>query len=511
MNDVKRALISVYDKEGIVDFAKNLDSLGIEIISSGGTYKKLKSAGLNIIEASEYTDSPEVMSGRVKTLHPRVHGGILFRRENESDLKDLKTLGGKPIDMVVVNLYPFKDVVSKPDCDMKTALENIDIGGPSMLRSAAKNWPSVLVVTDTNDYEQVVNHLKNNDVTEDFRQSLSAKAFAVTSAYDAMIAGYLEKSEGLPNYFFKTWKKKTDLRYGENPHQRAALYESFNESATGLINAKQYQGKELSYNNMLDTNAGLNLVREFTEPTVVILKHNNPCGVGRANNLQEAFVLARECDPMSAFGGIIAINGEVDDKIAEEIIGAFYEVVLAPSYSKKALNVLSGKKNLRVLEMPEIKEPYSAGVEYRRVDGGLLVQDEDFGIEDQKQWNVVTKREPTAQERVALNFAWKITKNVKSNAILFANENATVGIGAGQMSRVDAVKVAKMKALTSLKGTVMASDAFFPFPDGLLEGYSAGATAVIQPGGSRNDKAVIEAADNNGMAMIFTGRRHFRH
>ena len=513
MPKVKRVLISVYDKNGVEEFAKSLRGLGIEIISSGGTYAALKKADVEVTEISEYTNSPEVMGGRVKTLHPRVHAGILYRRGNKDDEADLETLGAKSIDMVVVNLYPFAEAIAKPDCDMQMALKNIDIGGPTMIRAAAKNWPFVAVVTDADDYNSVIDELKNNgEISENKSRELATKAFGTTADYDSMITSYLGNDEGMPSNYSGSWSKHSTLRYGENPHQKAAVYKSSsNVSGPNLVCAKQIQGKAISYNNLLDSDAAIRIVRDYDTTAVAVLKHNNPCGVGLSENVAEAFVRARECDPMSAFGGIIAANTEVDGVMAEEITSAFYEVVIAPSFSDKAKEILKSKKNLRLLEMPELMTKSTSKYQHRVIAGGLLVQEDDVILDDEQEFKVVTKRKPTPEEEKALKFAWKVVKHVKSNAVIFCRENETVGIGAGQMSRVDAVKVAKMKALSSLKGTVIGSDAFFPFADGLIECYEAGATAVIQPGGSKRDQEVIDAANERNMTMIFTGKRHFKH
>ena len=495
-----------------LSWQKKLEAQKIEILSSGGTYKILNEAGVKVVEVSDYTESPEVMGGRVKTLHPRVHGGILYRRNVDSDLADLKKIGGEPIDMVVVNLYPFREATSKPDCDMQTALENIDIGGPSMIRSAAKNWPSVLVVVDPSDYNFVVDTIKSGEVSNEFRKNLATKAFMTTCEYDSLITNYLSSGDDLPNIYCSAWIKESDLRYGENPHQRAALYKPTNTViGPDLANSKKLQGKEISYNNLLDTSAAIGMVREFNSIAAVVVKHSNPCGIGLGDTVKDAFVSARDCDPLSAFGGIVAVNDMVDSDLAEEITSSFYEVVVAPQFSKEALAILSKKKNLRLLEMPNLNEKSFNTVQCRLIYGGLLIQDDDVIVEDESSWKVASERNPTPEERYALSFAWKVVKHVKSNAIVFCTNKATVGIGAGQMSRVDSVKLAIMKAQSSLKGTVLASDAFFPFPDGITEAANAGVTAIIQPGGSKRDDEVVAAVNERNIAMIFTGKRHFRH
>lgn len=516
---VRRALISVSDKAGIVDFAKQLHAMGVQLLSTGGTYRLLCEQGLTVTEVSEYTGFPEMMDGRVKTLHPKVHGGILARRGQDDVV--MAEHGIDAIDMVVVNLYPFEQTVAKPDCSRADAVENIDIGGPTMLRSAAKNHAFVNVVVNASDYERVLSEMKENNgaTTLSTRFDLAIKAYEHTAAYDAAIANYFGTmveggSEDFPRTFNGQFQKVQDLRYGENSHQRSAFYVEKQPQQGSISTAVQLQGKELSYNNIADTDAALETVKQFDEPACVIVKHANPCGVAVASNIEQAYLLAFATDPESAFGGIIAFNRELDGKTAALICEKqFVEVIIAPSISQAAQEAVAAKKNVRLLACGQ----WQAGVtgkDYKRVNGGLLVQDRDTHIVTAADLKVVTKRRPTEEEIADLLFTWKVAKMVKSNAIVFAKNRQTVGVGAGQMSRVNSARIAAIKAEHggfSTQGAVMASDAFFPFRDGIDNAAQYGISCVIQPGGSIRDDEVIQAADENNMAMVFTGIRHFRH
>jgi phosphoribosylaminoimidazolecarboxamide formyltransferase/IMP cyclohydrolase len=528
---IERALISVYDKTGIVEFARELASLGIEIVSTGGTARLLCEAGVPVRDVADLTGWPEMFGGRVKTLHPKVHGGILFQRGKADDRKQAGEHSIVPIDLVVVNLYPFSATATKPGVTAEELIENIDIGGPAMVRSAAKNLQSVGVVTDASDYGAVAAELREKrELSLTTRLALARKAYALTSRYDSEIATELERLsanesgvgigelEKLPERIHIALERRQSMRYGENPHQAAALYVPAGRPAEGLAVAKQLQGKELSYNNLVDLDAARVLVTEFRRPAVAIIKHNNPCGAAEQESLQDAYLKALACDPVSAFGGVLAFNRPLDAATAEEVAKLFVECILAPGYEPAALEKFSSKKNLRLLAMPrEASTPRRDGaeeLELKRISGGVLAQEPDRHELSEAELQVATERAPSDAERRALLFAWKVSKHVKSNAIVFAREGQTVGVGAGQMSRVDAVKIAVMKAGTaglSLQGSVVASDAFFPFPDGLEEAGKAGAKAVIQPGGSVRDQEVIAAANKLGMAMVFTGVRHFRH
>lgn len=509
---IRRALLSVSDKTGLVEFARFLAGRGVELISTGGTAKALRDAGVKVIELSDYTGFPEMMDGRVKTLHPKVHGGLLQRRDLATHREQAQKHGIPTIDLVVVNLYPFEQTVAKPDCTAELAIENIDIGGPSMLRSAAKNHEAVTVVVDPADYSSVQKEMeKGGDTTSVTRQKLAAKVFRHTSHYDHLISSYLTRlaeTDPLQETAGILRRRAQALRYGENPHQKAALYGNFLESF------RQRHGKELSYNNVLDLSAAAGLIAEFreAEPTLAILKHTNPCGVGTGKKLAEAWEKAFATDRLAPFGGIIAANRPLDGETAKAIAEIFSEVILAPSFSPEALQILEAKKNLRLIENQEWA---GAGWDFRSVrGGGLLVQEADESGDLEKDWKVVTKRQPSEAEMRAMRFGWKVVRHVKSNAIVYSAEDRTLGIGAGQMSRVDSSRIAVWKAgeaKLSLKGSTVASDAFFPFPDGLEAAAQAGATAAIQPGGSVKDPEVIAAADRLGVAMIFTGRRHFRH
>lgn len=510
---VKRALVSVSDKTGVVDFVKQLVELGIEVISTGGTKQKIEEAGLPVTNISEVTNFPEILNGRVKTLHPNVHGGLLAIRSNEEHVKQLEEHGIQPIDLVVVNLYPFQATIAKENATFGDAIENIDIGGPTMLRAAAKNHQDVTVIVDPNDYEQVIKELKENgETTLETRRKLAAKVFRHTAAYDAVIANYLTKEAGeaFPESFTMTYTKKQDLRYGENPHQKAAFYEVPNRKGTTLAAAKQLHGKELSYNNIQDANAALQIVKEFSEPAVVAVKHMNPCGVGCGDTLLSAYEKAYEADPVSIFGGIIAANREIDAETAAEMKKIFLEIIIAPSFSQEALDILTEKKNLRLLTV-DMNDREKDELQVTSVSGGLLVQDVDRYTLDDANITIPTKRKPTEEEWEALKLAWKVVKHVKSNAIVLAKNNRTIGIGAGQMNRVGAAKIAIEQAGEEAKGSVMGSDAFFPMNDTVEAAGKAGVTAIIQPGGSIRDQESIDKADEYGIAMVFTGVRHFKH
>lgn len=520
MTAVKRALISVSDKTGIVEFAQGLAELRIEILSSGGTAKLLTEKGLKVKEVSDYTGFPEMMNGRVKTLHPKVHGGILGRRGVDDDVMIQHKI--LPIDLVVVNLYPFEQTIAKPGCDLATAIENIDIGGPTLLRSAAKNHESVTVVVDNRDYALVLNELNKNQrkVSDKLRFSLAAKAFEHTARYDGAIANYLgqqiqDNNKIFPRTYNFQVKKAQDMRYGENPHQKAAFYVEHQPREASVATSKQIQGKELSFNNIADTDAALECVKQFDEPACVIVKHANPCGVAVEENILQAYNRAFQTDPTSAFGGIIAVNRPLDMWAASQIIERqFVEVLIAPSIEADAIPILNQKKNVRVLECGQWKQPDATAMDFKRVNGGLLVQNRDVAMVSEKDLKVVTDRQPTDQEVEDLLFTWKVAKFVKSNAIVYGKDKMTVGIGAGQMSRVYSARIAAIKAEDAglpVKGSVMASDAFLPFRDGLDSAAEAGVSAVIQPGGSMRDDEVIAAANEHGIAMVFTGMRHFRH
>ncbi|MGA2140362.1 MAG: bifunctional phosphoribosylaminoimidazolecarboxamide formyltransferase/IMP cyclohydrolase [Verrucomicrobiia bacterium] len=520
MGKIQRALISVSDKTGLVDFAKELRALGVEMVSTGGTARSLKDAGIPVMEVSEFTGFPEMLDGRVKTLHPKVHGGLLYLRGNAEHEAQAARHGIKPIDLVVVNLYPFEKTVANPGVSLVDAIENIDIGGPSLLRSAAKNHASVTVVIDPADYSAVLQDIKEHDggTCEMFRWKLAVKVFEATSRYDDVIAHHLhaermkakgEPARPLPETLHLSLKKAQDLRYGENPHQQAALYGSFFE------HFQQVHGKELSYNNILDLTAAAELAAEFEEPTVTIIKHTNPCGVGSAATLLDAWHRAYATDRQAPFGGIIAVNRRLDADLAQAIAEIFSEVIVAPEFEAGALAILQKKKKLRLIK--NLRQA-AAGLAFRSVTGGLLAQERDTRLVSAADLKIVTKRHPTQEERHGVLFAWRVVKHVKSNAIVFAradgNTSRTLGIGAGQMSRVDSSKIAAWKAREAgldLAGSVVASDAFFPFPDGVIAAAEAGASAVIQPGGSVRDADVIAAADERNVAMVFTGIRHFRH
>ena len=514
---IRRALISVSDKTGIAEFARDLHQAGVEILSTGGTYRLLREENIPAIEIADYTGFPEMMDGRVKTLHPKVHGGILARRDIDAEV--LKANEIPTIDLIVVNLYPFEATVANPNCDLATAIENIDIGGPTMLRAAAKNHAWVTVITNPQDYSRVLDEMKANQgaVSGQTRFDLAVATFEHTAAYDGAIANYLGKTvteNAFPRTYSSQFSKKQDLRYGENPHQQAAFYVEKSPQEASVSTAVQHQGKELSYNNIADTDAALECVKSFSEPACVIVKHANPCGVAVAANLLEAYNLAFATDPESAFGGIIAFNRELDAETAQAIVERqFVEVIIAPAVSAGAQEVVAAKQNVRVLACGNWSESQPA-LDYKRVNGGLLVQDRDLGMVESGNLRIVSKRQPTSQQMLDLLFAWKVAKFVKSNAIVYAANGQTVGVGAGQMSRVNSARIAAIKAEhagLAVRGSVMASDAFFPFRDGIDNAGKAGIAAVIQPGGSIRDEEVIAAADEHDMAMVFTGMRHFRH
>jgi phosphoribosylaminoimidazolecarboxamide formyltransferase/IMP cyclohydrolase len=518
MGRIQRAILSVTDKTGLVEFARQLEGLGVELISTGGTAKLLRDSGIKVKDISELTGFPEMLDGRVKTLHPKVHGGILHRRENVSHRSAIAEHGIQPIDMVVVNLYAFEKTAAKPGVQMEELIENIDIGGPSMIRSAAKNFQDVAVVTSPADYNGLAQELVSSggELSSATRWRLAQKAFATTAAYDSAIATTLERvncnghfelrpPDGFPATLRMSFQKVMDLRYGENPHQKAAMYSD--GTGKGVANGRQLQGKELSYNNIVDLQAAWDLAQEFEEPVVAIIKHTNPCGTATGKTLIEAYKKALECDPVSAFGGVIGVNRIIDGVAAEEMAKLFLEVIAAPGFDEDAKAKFAAKKNLRLVEVVPSNQKWTL----KNVSGGMLVQDADIRPLTEADLKLVTKRAPTPEEKRALLFGWKVCKHVKSNAILYVRDGQTVGVGAGQMSRVDSCKIGAMKAQLPLKGTVAASDAFFPFPDGVEEIAKAGSTAIIQPGGSVRDQEVIEAADRHGMAMIFTGVRHFRH
>jgi len=503
----KRALISVSDKQGIEAFAKALIEKGFEVVSTGGTYALLRENGLEVKNISEVTGFPEALGGRVKTLHPMVHGGILARRSDPAHMETLAELAITPIDLVAVNLYPFGAVIQKPETTFDNAIENIDIGGPTMVRAAAKNHASVTVMVDPDDYDMVLNELEQGNVSEGVRRTLAAKAFRHTAAYDALIASYLTQEE-FPEKLTLTYEKKQDLRYGENPHQSAALYGELSAGHT-VITAEKLHGKALSYNNIGDADVALELVKEFREPAAVVIKHMNPCGVGIGETILGAYERAFDADPVSIFGGIVALNREVNEQCAAKLQETFLEVILAPSFTDEALAILTQKKNLRLLRVDTSKQ--ARGMQVTSVSGGLLIQEQDdFGFH-QADITIPTRRKPTEAELETAKFAWTVAKYVKSNAIVIARDKMTVGIGPGQTSRVGAAKIAIAQAGERAQGAVMASDAFFPMSDTVEEAAKAGIRVIIQPGGSIKDEDSIAACDAHDIAMIFTGIRHFRH
>ncbi len=523
MAKIKRAILSVTDKTGLVEFAQRLAAHGVELISTGGTARVLREAGLKVRDISDLTGFPEMLDGRVKTLHPKVHGGILHVRSNPSHVAAVKEHGIEPVDMLVVNLYAFEKTAGKPGVHFEEIIENIDIGGPSMVRSAAKNFQDVAIVTSAADYEAIAREMEQNagELSLKTKWGLAQKAFATTAAYDTAIANTLAEitiddashfdisqmgsSDRFPETLRLQFQKAFDLRYGENPHQKAALYSDC--SGKGVANGRQLQGKELSYNNIVDLQAAWDLAQEFTEPVCAIIKHTNPCGTANGATLKQAYLRALECDPVSAFGGVIGVNGVIDEDAANEMAKLFVEAIAAPGFTPEAREAFAKKKNLRLVEIADLKQKWVL----KNVSGGVLVQDNDMYPLSEADLKVVSKRQPTGEEMRAMLFAWKVCKHVKSNAILYARDGQSVGVGAGQMSRVDSARIGAEKAALPLAGTVAASDAFFPFPDGVEVIAKAGATAIIQPGGSVRDQEVIDTADRLNLAMVFTGVRHFRH
>jgi phosphoribosylaminoimidazolecarboxamide formyltransferase/IMP cyclohydrolase len=516
MFNVRRALVSVSDKRGLIRFVIGLADLGVEVLSTGGTCKQLREAGLNVVEVSEKTGFPEIMDGRVKTLHPVVHGGLLGRRGTDESV--MEEHGIEPIDLLVVNLYPFEQTIVRADATLDEAIENIDIGGPAMIRAASKNHDGVAVIVEPDDYESVLEDLQNNVLSLESRRRLAAKAYAHTASYDTAITKYLSNSLGddaLGQRFLYSGNLTERMRYGENPHQNAAFYVDQQAPAGSLAAAKQLQGKALSYNNIADSDAALECVKQFEKPACVIVKHANPCGVAVADDIFGAYDKAFKTDPTSAFGGIIAFNRPLDARTAEAIVDRqFVEVIVAPAIAADALDIVSAKKNVRVLETGDWPSAALPGFDFKKVSGGLLVQNTDLGVIAESDLKVVTELAPTPQQIQDMLFAWTVVKYVKSNAIIFCKDNMTIGVGAGQMSRVYSTKIAAIKAADEgleIKGSVMASDAFFPFRDGIDAAAQTGISAIIQPGGSMRDDEVIQAANEHGLAMVFTGMRHFRH
>ncbi|TCU75570.1 phosphoribosylaminoimidazolecarboxamide formyltransferase/IMP cyclohydrolase [Tissierella praeacuta] len=510
---MKRALISVFHKEGIVEFASELKKLGWEIISTGGTYKILKESGIEVIEVNNVTNFPEILDGRVKTLNPYIHGGLLYRRDNENHIKTIEDMKIDPIDMVVNNLYPFEETINKLNVTHEEIIENIDIGGPSMIRAAAKNYKDVTVIIDPSDYEQVLNELKfEGKTTFRTRQYLARKVFNYTAYYDTLISNYFNEIEEVifPEKLTLAYKSKEELRYGENPHQKAAFYKEVGKKEGTLTGAIQLHGKELSFNNINDANGCIEALKEFDEPTVVAVKHANPCGIGSGKDILEAYKKAYECDKVSIFGGIIAANREIDEKVAEKINQIFIEIVMAPSFTEKALEILTQKKNIRIMQIDSIIDRKYKELDIKKVLGGLLVQDKDRILLNE-EIKIVTKNQPTEKQMEDLLFAWKAAKSVKSNGVVIAKDKATIGIGLGEVNRVWAVQNAIERAGEKGKGAVLASDGFFPFKDSIELLSSAGVAAIIQPGGSLKDSEVIEEADKNSISMIITGIRHFKH
>jgi len=514
---VTRALISVSDKTGIIDFSKKLNKLNIEILSTGGTAKTLRKAGLKIIEVSDVTGFPEILNGRVKTLHPFIHAGILAKRKEKNHMITLKKHGIKTIDLIVCNLYPFEETIKKPKINIEEVIENIDIGGPTLIRAAAKNYKDVIIVTNKKQYSFVLNALESKgDLTQKEREKLAVEAFTHTARYDSIISSYLRNKwtdDVLPDENVIAISKILNMRYGENPHQRGAFYKTLPEiSEPCITNAEKIQGKELSYNNILDSDCAIECIKEFSDPTCVIIKHATPCGIASAKNLLQAWKDAYSTDTYSPFGGIVAFNREISKELAEELSKLFLEVIIAPGFSKEALLIFNKKKNLRILRVKGLDSKIiRKGVVYRSVVGGILSQERDVKLTTKKQWKIVTKRKPTAQELLSMEFAVKCVKHIKSNSVVFVKDTRTVGIGGGQTSRVDAVWIATNKGKGNIKDSIMASDAFFPFRDGVDVAAEAGVKAIIQPGGSIRDEEVIKAADEHNIAMVFSGQRYFKH
>jgi phosphoribosylaminoimidazolecarboxamide formyltransferase/IMP cyclohydrolase len=514
----KRAILSVFDKTGVVQFAKELSELGYEIVSTGGTAKAIREAGIQVTGVSEITGFPECLDGRVKTLHPKIHAGILAMRANPEHMKQIAELGVTPIGIVAINLYPFKQTILKEGVTLAQAIENIDIGGPTMIRAAAKNWQDVAVVVDPADYEAVVSELKaGGEVARQTKFMLAAKVFEHTAQYDALIAAYLRRQsgkEGFPDKLTLTYEKVQDMRYGENPHQAAAFYKEIGNFDNTLAASEQLHGKELSYNNINDANGALDVLKEFgfDKPTAVGVKHANPCGVGVADTIYDAYLKAYESDPVSIYGGIVALNREVDLKTAQELAKIFLEIIIAPSFSEEALETLTKKKNIRLLKLPQLAKPNAKDLmDMKKVVGGLLVQQLDTEFLNESELKCVTKRQPTAKEMEDLLFVWKVVKHTKSNGIALAKDNQSVGIGPGQTNRITALELAIKYGGDKVRGSVMGSDAYFPFSDCVEAASKSGITAIIQPGGSIRDEDSIKAADEAGIAMLFCGMRHFKH
>lgn len=510
---MKRALISVYDKEGIVEFVKELVSLGWEIISTGGTSKILKSNGINIMEVEEITSFPEILDGRVKTLNPYIHGGLLYKRDEETHVKKIEELNIRSIDMVVNNLYPFEETIKNKNSTYEDIIENIDIGGPSMIRAAAKNYRFVTVIVDPKDYEKILEELKSSNTVElKTREYLAAKVFNYTAYYDALIADYFNKLNEIkfPENMTIPLKLSQELRYGENPHQEAGFYREVLDISGTIPSGKQLHGKQMSFNNINDASGALEILNEFEEPTAVAVKHTNPCGIGSGENILEAYTKAYECDKESIFGGIIAVNREIDSSTAEKMSKIFIEIILAPSYTDEAISILTKKKDIRLIQMGSLDKDKNRSMDYKRVLGGILIQERNEGL-PMDEFKVVTKRKPDKEELEDLLFAWKSVKNIKSNGIVIAKDKATIGIGAGEVNRFWATENAIRRSKEAVKNSVAASDGFFPFKDSIEALAKAGVKAIIQPGGSIKDKEVIEEADKNNIAMIFTGIRYFKH
>lgn len=512
---MKRALLSVSDKTGIVEFAQELQKLGYEVVSTGGTFAALQKAGVSVVGITDITGFAECLDGRVKTLHPVVHAGLLAVRDNPEHMRHIKELGITPIDVVAINLYPFKATIEKPDVQLQEAIENIDIGGPAMLRSAAKNYQDVYVVCDTADYGVVIEELKSGNQSKDTRFKLMYKVFQHTALYDTLIANYLRQKQGIefPDQITLAYEKKQDLRYGENPTQKAAFYQECLAYAGSLTQAQQLMGKELSFNNINDANGALDLLREFDEPAVIAVKHANPCGAGIADNVLDAYLAAYNADPVSIFGGIVAANRRIDGAAASEMVKTFLEIVIAPDFDPQAVAIFAEKrKNVRLLKLPDISAPIKKGtMDIKKVLGGMLLQDYDSELFDEADFKVVTQKQPSAEEIKAMIFGYKVVKHTKSNAIVVSDASSTLGIGMGQTSRIQATKLALQHAGEKAKGAVLSSDAFFPFPDCVYEAAGCGITAIIQPGGSVNDQLSIDACNEAGIAMVLCGNRHFKH